>query len=427
MPNRIPTGWFTMLGWICALGFGAAIAQGQGESESRGAHFDGVPPEGVAVLRNGEVLRGKLGATRERLSIGVPGGEIVVRRGDLDVVAKSMEEAFEIKRRRASGGRTDDRLDLVDWCVHHKLLPEAQKMLLEAVALQPAHHRIPATERKVRQALALAESQRPPVGQAVVHLERIPSPALFPVVPAREGSGGNAGAGESGRSASETQATTIASAGAPATNAELERLARSLPEGAVEAFTNDVQPLLLMNCATAGCHAPGGSSKFTLLKPPVGKGVHRRLTQRNLHSVLGRVDFSEPEKSALLTMPTRPHGGLKTPVFADAKGLKTRQMAEWVEAITGRPREPAREAVATGFESVLGPLDTVSQARAGTAAQSKRTASGRSRRGRPMPEPFIDGNVRPASTEVETSPNAEKLMEAEPPKRTAGVDQPVNR
>ena len=41
----------------------------------------------------------------------------------------------------------------------------------------------------------------------------------------------------------------------------------------------------------------------------------RRATQRNLYSVLSIVDRERPGESLLLTVPTRPHGTVKSAIF----------------------------------------------------------------------------------------------------------------
>ena len=71
-------------------------------------------------------------------------------------------------------------------------------------------------------------------------------------------------------------------------------MVRSLPPGVVETFTQSVQPVLMNHCATGGCHAPQSETGLRLFRVPTGKQASRRITQRNLYSVLPFVDRDNP-------------------------------------------------------------------------------------------------------------------------------------
>jgi hypothetical protein len=115
----------------------------------------------------------------------------------------------------------------------------------------------------------------------------------------------------------------------------LERFVRSLPARAVEEFTATVHPMVTRACATAGCHAPGNDTQFTLLRLPQSRTASRRLTQRNLYNTVQLVDFDRPEKSRLLEVASKPHGPLKAGVFGDQRSPKYRELAAWVSQLSG--------------------------------------------------------------------------------------------
>ncbi len=115
---------------------------------------------------------------------------------------------------------------------------------------------------------------------------------------------------------------------------EIERLVRTLPADAVENFTSVAQPILVNGCATAGCHAPGNTTSFTLLRLPQGRPVSRRLTQRNLYNVVQLVDFKKPADSTLFDMANEPHGPLKAPALGQPQYVAYRELIGWVAQLT---------------------------------------------------------------------------------------------
>jgi hypothetical protein len=115
----------------------------------------------------------------------------------------------------------------------------------------------------------------------------------------------------------------------------LERFVRSLPATAVEEFTISLHPMIVRSCATAGCHAPGNPTEFTLLRLPHGRAPSRRLTQRNLYSTAQLVDFSNPPDSRLLEIASQPHGPLKAGVFGDTRSPRYQELVDWINTLTG--------------------------------------------------------------------------------------------
>src|SRR5262249_11028314 len=158
-------------------------------------------------------------------------------------------------------GKLQDHLDLAEWCIEQKLVDQADHELKDAEAIDSSSLRIPLLRRR----LELAQPNR-----AV-------SPATPPPV-------------DSGPS-----------------NDELDRLVRGLPGHAVESFTSTIQPVLVNNCTTSGCHGPRSQGKLRLLRLSLASPANRRLTQRNLYSVWQVIDANQPASSPLLTQPIRPH------------------------------------------------------------------------------------------------------------------------
>jgi hypothetical protein len=118
------------------------------------------------------------------------------------------------------------------------------------------------------------------------------------------------------------------------TDEEVERTARELPPGVVEAFTANVQPVLLNRCAANCCHGPTSQAEYRLLRPTVDGEVTRRLTQRNLHASLQMVDKEAPKKSPLLMMPSAAHGNAPKAVFGKQDAQQYDRIKAWVRLVT---------------------------------------------------------------------------------------------
>ena len=66
-----------------------------------------------------------------------------------------------------------------------------------------------------------------------------------------------------------------------------------------------------------------------LFRVPSGKQASRRITQRNLYSVLSYVDRENPVGSRLLTVPNGPHGTAKQAIFSDHQASQYKRLVDW--------------------------------------------------------------------------------------------------
>jgi len=242
------------------------------------------PAPGILLLRNGNVLQGRITQTGDHYAVALDSGEIYVKATDVEFRCRSLEEGYQRKRALVQPGDVREHLELAQWCQRHGLLASAARELAEARTLAPAHPLIPLVERRIKMSLCQPEKTEP----AVEPVDTAPSPD------------------------------------------ELDQLVRGMPPGSVETFTQTVQPLLANHCSAAGCHGPQTESRFRLLRLPWGRPASRRLTQRNLHSTLQWIDRSDPAASTLLTAPVQPHGSAKTAIFTDRQLDQYRQIVDWV-------------------------------------------------------------------------------------------------
>lgn len=244
------------------------------------------PRDGVVLLTNGELITGKIIPAGDRYDVQLANGEISLRRADVALICRDADECYRHKRNDIELGRVQDHLDLAEWCIRNKLYVAAEREIGDARRADPMHPKL----RLVASRLALAK--QPPAGGPVSVVEQ--AIAYMP----------------------------------------LDTLARNLPPGTMETFTNSIQPLLLNYCSKSGCHSSrnDGGLKLERVHP---RFSGRSTTRRNLERVLTLIDRENPPASALLQAPIRPHGTVKAAIFTDRQHAQYRQLVQWTYAVAG--------------------------------------------------------------------------------------------
>lgn len=306
------------------------------------------PIEGVLLLRNGEVLAGRITHAGDYYYLSRPRGDLRLKASEVELVAADLNEVYQNKRGQTEPGNLQDHLNLAEWCVQQELLDQAADELSEAATIAPRHPRLGLIQRR----LELAQRGEPP---AAHRKQAEPGP----------------------------------------TNDDLDRLVRGMPSRSVEEFTSTVQPLLVNNCTSAGCHNAHSPGKLRLLRLPRTGIPSRRLTQRNLHSVLQVIDPNDPIASPLLTQPIAPHGTAKDAIFSSREVEQYRQLVAWVQGLAPQDKRARPPKVAKRAEPLL---QTMPQ---------RATKSRRASRTRPLAPPS-DGE--PAATDLDfTNPDAPRV------------------
>lgn len=257
------------------------------------------------VLRNGEVLTGTISRDGDRYVVTGEGSQIRFASREVDFTCRTLDEAYLIQERRTVAGRIDDRLNLADWCLRQGLTGYAARELSAAMVLDARNPRVALLEGRLQRAMeGEARSATEPTAES-------------------------------------TSEPTVAKSSSFVSAAELERQMRAMPLGTVETFTTSIQPILIRSCATAGCHGAGSTSTFTLLRPPMGSPMPRRLTQRNLSSTLALVDRQQPLESKLLSAAKDPHGPSQASGAVGLEAAKYQELVAWVwQTCNGKARLP---------------------------------------------------------------------------------------
>ncbi len=242
----------------------------------------------LLVLRNGEILRGRITWAGDRYYVSSPGRQVAVRAAQVDFTSTSMETAFRRKRAAINPASIVDHNHLAEWCIRHRLWDQAAAVLVDAARVDPNHHKTDQLVQRLQLA-RLQAAQRP-------HTEHRTTPR---------------------KSTAESQN-------------QLQRLADELPEGSVEQFANRIQPLLINGCAAAKCHGGGGRSSFRLIRSAARTQASRHVTEKNLWAVLRQIDRNAPAKSKLLAMARQPHGGAKSFAFRRRSADQAKRLTDWV-------------------------------------------------------------------------------------------------
>jgi hypothetical protein len=251
----------------------------------------------VLVLRDGGVLVGNIRHEGDRYLVQRDTLQMQVRDANVLLIAASLEDAYQQRRKSLGQGSTIAHLQLAEWCLRNDLINQAEAELKMAAKLEPHNELVNLLKRR----LVLAR-------QREVRADSIP--------PTKNQS--------SAKAELRSETTSVG----------------ELPDGAVELFTRRVQPVLVNNCTMAGCHEAGGQQKFQLDRALLHGLANRRSTTRNLAATLELVDREQPQLSPLITVPRQTHGGLDRPIFGPRHEAALRHLVDWV-VLVARPSQPS--------------------------------------------------------------------------------------
>jgi hypothetical protein len=263
---------------------------------------------GILLLEDGGVLTGQITRAADWYLVTRGGGQMQIAKKRVTLVCRTLEEAYEFRRKQISGEKVADHLRLAEWCIRYELRAEAGRELAEARRLDPDQPRLALLERRLEKMSGV------PSAKESVYL-----------------AAGKAGAKPQAAVGVAPQAP------APATTGEL-------PNGVVEVFTRKVQPVLVNNCSTSGCHQLGGKQSFQLDRALLRGEANRRSTMHNLEAALALVDRAHPDQSPLLTVPRKSHGGAAGPIFGPRQEQAFKHLVDWVALVVPPSEAPVADA-----------------------------------------------------------------------------------
>jgi hypothetical protein len=290
-------GFVTVVAILCAV--------------SRAEEIDNA--DAILVLKDGGVLTGQITRAADCYVVSRGGGEMQIARSRVMLLCRSAEEAYQFRREQLNTSTVEPHLALADWCLRYNLLAEARRELDDARQIDPDHPRIGLLERRLEK---------------------------MGVQPATKSSVSMAAKNPRGTAKGPEQApaTTIATS--------------DLPANVVERFTRKVQPILVNNCTTSGCHQLGGAQAFQLDRSLLRGEANRRSTMYNLEAALALVGRERPQESKLLVIPRKTHGGMPGPILGPRHEQAFKHLVDWV-ALVVPPPEPEDAAAADDGDKSL--------------------------------------------------------------------------
>lgn len=251
------------------------------------------PVEGILVLRNGNILRGKVQQQGDRYHVHLLNGQLQVRASQVETFCLTLEQAYQHRCETRGGASADSHLELAGWCLRHDLVDHADAELRAARATDPDHPRLGLLQRQLKQSLQLAARDKKQQVEASK-----PAKPVEPLDPAR-----------------------------------LEKA----PQWARALFVRQIQPLVVHSCATSGCHQTDSTGSFRLNRLALDGAGHPEATLRNLAATLEQIDWQVSAESDLLKHARQAHGSsdASTPMPAH----KLQVLRGWIEQLAEADRK----------------------------------------------------------------------------------------
>jgi hypothetical protein len=168
-------------------------------------------------LQDGGVLSGAFSLVGDRYVLIREASELQIAASRVLVACRSLEEAYDERRKRIQRPSADSHLALAEWCLRYDLLPQAAREIADARGLEPHDRRLSWLERRLAAASSLRPQHNSRVDQSVKPAVHVP---MSPIEPD-----------------SQPQVVPI----------------DELPAGALELFTRRVQPILVNICTISCC------------------------------------------------------------------------------------------------------------------------------------------------------------------------------
>jgi hypothetical protein len=314
----------------------------------------------MLVLRNGQILEGRITKLKDRYLVDLPDGEIQIRNAEVDFVCRSLEEGFQQKRAAIQSGDWREHLELARWCLKHRMNDHAEAELSAAESVSPHNPMVAALRR-----------QAEPIPEVVKPEKTAPLDDSV-------------------------------------TNEELDEMVRSLPPRTMEVFTQKVQPVLINNCTAAGCHGSQSTNNLRLFRVSAGETAHKRLTQRNLYSVMQFVNRENPSQSPLITVPINPHGSATRAIFTEKRVGQYLNVAEWLMALDSSDRSAPTDVLVDHVPPLKNPPADLS----GDSSKPPRLLSREAQQAKPL---TVSKNRRPPTLDSESSEDITQTSYQEPP------------
>jgi len=331
------------------------------------------------ILTNGQMIEGQVIELSDKYSVLTEqGSRLVIEKSQVDFTCASIIEAYWQKNARLKATDLEGHQRLFHWCLKHKLLEQAQNQIdiisilpIKATKLEYIHRQlviaIDMRARKIemvreaaRKELQLQQAkQSAAIKSQVPNIRPLPSMsgvASLDVVsssqPERSVLADSNGQQQSGSKRPEVAQVAFSAPIRPdlegpektdnekqekkaPTIDELDALTKSLPKPAVAMFKRKIEPLIVRSCFASKCHQTEDEI-MPLMRVSRGQLIPRRMSQRNLHSILKHADPNLPLESRLLSAAMTSHGGLEEPIIKPAS-VQFDYLTQWLIMVSNKP------------------------------------------------------------------------------------------
>jgi len=314
----------------CANGYGQYAGKQIGDSSADRATrpgsraYESTPPQSAAatvgtsekspargevvVFKNGRLMRGMTLREGERIRLTRSDRSVVrIPVEIVDFIAPNLTTAYQHQAGRLKDRDNNGRLRLIQWCLQYEMVREAAEQLAVLRFQTPDNPKIDYLQRRIAQQLR-------PTPAASGASRALPGKAVSFAVDINKAGGARA-----------------------ATPAELNRLVKQLPTGAVEEFTHVIQPMLVNRCGATACHGVLADSPYRLIRPSIEGAFSHRYTQRNLHSTIKHVRAGPLADTAWIRAATSPHAGRKKPFFGESEIEQLGRLVAWARQVSRVP------------------------------------------------------------------------------------------
>lgn len=262
------------------------------------------------LLHGGHILQGEVSQVEGVYHVKTDTGEIRIAVNRVERIFDTIEDIYRWKRTLIRVGSHSDHIQLAKWCLKFELLDLAQR---ELVAAELAESGTPMVDYLQRRLTAKRKAQTETHTKTTREPQLLaPSPTAksFPPAP-----------------------SPMVQPEASTTIETLEKVVRSISPRSMAQFSRTIQPILLNNCATGGCHVGTGREKMRLNRNGLTGKAGRRVTQRNLQAAMEWITPNRPDYSPLVTIPLHPHGK-RARAMVDGHREEYRRLVYWVMQVS---------------------------------------------------------------------------------------------
>jgi hypothetical protein len=253
--------------------------------------------QGVLVLRNGNVLQGTISQAEDYYIVSDSGASLQVPAAQVEMTCASLADAYELRRQSRVGASADAHLELARWCLKHDLLDQAAREVLDARTRDSGHPALASMDMQIRQAL-----------EAEVNRRERAKPDY---------------ATDEGRV--EVEANVYS----PAPSS------LNPSAGAQTQFVRSIQPMLIHNCATGGCHQVASSQQMQLDRWALEGNGNPELIRRNLYAVLAQISAEDPPSSPLIMRARQSHGLRRDAMSRPLATYQAALLLNWLNEAAG--------------------------------------------------------------------------------------------